>query len=345
VDAVTPPTPDKELAVTEDVAWLRVDETSASGTVRRRAAELAERLGFTEGALGEISIVATELATNLVKYARDGVVVLRALRSDHAAGMAVVAFDKGPGLRDLGALFADGESSSGTLGIGLGAVRRLASSYDAHSVPGAGTVVSATFWQGEPAAEPAAGLARALDGEPECGDAYATRRTGRGLLLMLADGLGHGSLAARASTECVRVFRESELESPAALLTLMHKRISATRGAATAIGHLDVGARRLTYAGVGNIAGRVVSGRRTRGLVTMPGIVGHNLRAVQDMTYDVEPDAWVVMHSDGLTEKWELDRYPGLLTCSPLVVATTLLRDAAVHRDDASVLACPGQPR
>jgi len=338
-------TPGTELAVSEDVAWLRVTETSASGMVRRRATELAERVGFDEGAVGEVAIVATELSTNLVKYATDGTVVLRALRSDHSAGLAVVAADHGPGIRDMTPLFADGESTSGTLGIGLGAVRRLASSYDAHSVAGRGTVVSATFWQDRPAAEPAVGLARALEGEEECGDTYATRRTGRGLLMMLSDGLGHGSLAARASMECARVFRESELESPTALLKLMHQRVSATRGAATAIGHLDVAAHRLTYAGVGNIAGRVVSGRKKRGLVSMPGIVGHNMRSVQDIGYDVEPDAWVVMHSDGLTDKWDLDVYPGLQRCSPLVVAATLLRDAAVRRDDASVLVCPGDPR
>jgi hypothetical protein len=77
----------------------------------------------------------------------------------------------------------------------------------------------------------------------------------------------------------------------------------------------------------------------------MPGIVGHKLRPVQDLVYEVEPDAWVVMHSDGLTEKWDLDRYPGLLSCSPLVVAATVMRDAAVRRDDASVLVCPGAPR
>ena len=46
------------------------------------------------------------------------------------------------------------------------------------------------------------------------------------------------------------------------------------------------------------------------------------------------------MHSDGLTDKWDLGRYPGLLVRSPLVVAATLLRDAAVRRDDASVLVC-----
>ena len=74
----------------------------------------------------------------------------------------------------------------------------------------------------------------------------------------------------------------------------------------------------------------------------MPGIVGPQPAVVQDVAYDVEPDAWVVMHSDGLTDKWDLETYPGLQSCSPLVVAATLLRDAAVRRDDASVLVCRG---
>jgi len=339
VDEVTPTGP--EVAVTDDVAWLRVDDPSSSGTVRRRAAEVAERVGFTEKAVAEISIVATELATNLAKYARDGSVLLRVLHAGQTTGLTLVALDHGPGMRDLSALFADGESTSGTLGIGLGAVRRLAGSYDAHSVPGRGTVVTATFWRADAAAEPAAGLARPLAGQDECGDAYAVRRTERGLLLMLADGLGHGTLAARASSDCVRSFRDSTEASPAALLQQMHRTVSATRGAAVAIAHVDPAGRRMTYAGVGNIAGRIVDGRQRRGLVSTPGIVGHNLRTVQDVTYELAPHAWVVMHSDGLTDKWDLDTYPGLLTRSPLVVATTLLRDAGVRRDDASVLVWP----
>ncbi len=346
MDALTSPTDPSghQVALTDDVAWLRVDTASATGAVRRRAAEIAQRVGFERDRVGEISIVATELATNLVKYAHDGVVVLRLLRSDEAVGLVVAAVDRGPGVRDVSAFFEDGESTSGTLGIGLGAVRRLAASVDMHSVPGHGTVISATFWEGPPAEESAAGLARPLEGEDECGDAYAVRRTDTGLLLMVSDGLGHGPLAARASHEAVRVFREAREESPAALLRLIHARIASTRGAATAIGHLDVLQHRLTYAGIGNIAGRIVSGQTSRGLVSMPGIVGHNLRHVQDAVFDVEPDAWVVMHSDGLTDKWNLANYPGLLTRSPLIVAATLLRDAGVRRDDASVLVCPGRP-
>ena len=77
----------------------------------------------------------------------------------------------------------------------------------------------------------------------------------------------------------------------------------------------------------------------------MPGIVGHNVRSVREMVYELEVDSWLVLHSDGLTDKWSTADYPGLLGCSPLVVAATLLRDAAVRRDDAGVLTCRTEPR
>jgi anti-sigma regulatory factor (Ser/Thr protein kinase) len=325
----------------EDVTWERVEDASSPGALRRRAVELAERVGLDAQRTAEVAIVVTELATNLTKYAQQGVMLLRVLRRDTLGGVEIVTLDRGPGMRDARSLFADGSSTSGTLGIGLGAVQRLANSHDVYSLPGLGTVLTATFWPDEvDADEPAAGMTRPVEGETECGDAYAVRRTGRGLLLMVSDGLGHGPLAARASAEALRAFRESEQESPLALLRELHARMSTTRGAATAIAHVDLSAGRLTYAGIGNIAGRVVGAERPRGLMSMPGIVGHNIRNAREQVYELAADSWVVMHSDGLTDKWDLARYPGLLTCSPLVVGATLLRDAAVRRDDAGVLAC-----
>ena len=162
----------------EDVAWMRVEDDTGPGTVRRRVVELAGQMGLDETRSGHVAIVATELATNLVKHAREGVIVLRALRRGGLGGVEIIALDHGPGMRDVRAFFGDGISTTGTLGIGLGAVRRLSSRYDVHSVPGRGTVVTASFWQGSPGAEEmTAGLTRTLAGESECGDAYAVRRT------------------------------------------------------------------------------------------------------------------------------------------------------------------------
>jgi hypothetical protein len=119
----------------------------------------------------------------------------------------------------------------------------------------------------------------------------------------------------------------------------LHAGLSSTRGAAAAIGRLDVQRGLLTYTGIGNIAGRIVTPGRTRSLVSHPGIVGHNAApAIRETTYDVEPASWLVLHSDGLPEKWDIADYPGVLEHSPLVLAATLMREAGVRRDDASVL-------
>jgi anti-sigma regulatory factor (Ser/Thr protein kinase) len=323
----------------EDVAWMSVTDDIGPGTVRRRAVELAHQMGLDETRTGQVAIVATELATNLVKHAQDGVIVLRVLRRNGVGGVEIIALDRGPGMRDVGALFGDGTSTTGTLGIGLGAVRRLSSSYDVHSVPGRGTVVTASFWQGAPDPEDVtAGLTRTFAGETECGDAYAVRQVPDGWLLLSVDGLGHGPLAARAATAATRIFRDSPETSPGVLMAELHQGLSHTRGAAAAIGRLDVKHALLTYTGVGNIAGRIVTPTRSRGLVTHPGIVGHNARSAKETIYDLEPGSWVVLHSDGLTEKWDTADYPGVLEHSPLVLAATLMREAGVRRDDASVL-------
>ncbi len=324
----------------EDVAWLRVEDDIAPGAVRRRAVDLAEQVGLDETHTGRVAIVATELATNLLKHAREGVVVLRILRRGTKGGVEVVALDRGPGMRNVRARLLDGSSSTGTLGIGLGAVARQSDRYDVYSAPGHGTVVVATFWAGDPVPDDvAAGITRTLEGESECGDAYAFRPTRDGWLALSVDGLGHGPLAARAAEAATRCFLASDKTSPGAAMAEMHRATAGTRGAAAAVAHLDLERGRLTYAGVGNIAGRLITPGRNRGLVTHPGILGHNARNPTETGYDLEPGCWVVLHSDGLSEKWSSDAYPGLWDHSALLVAATLMRDAAVRRDDASVLA------
>lgn len=335
-----PHDPGRAAVQAEDVAWLRVEDDIAPGTVRRRAVELAEQVGMDENRAGRVALVATELATNLHKHAREGIVVLRVLRRGTEGGVEIVSLDRGPGMRDLHARVLDGASTTGTLGIGLGAVARLSDSHDVYSAPGHGTVVIATFWALDHfPGETAAGMTRTLEGEAECGDAYAFRPTQDGWLALSVDGLGHGPLAARAAAAATRCFLHSEQTSPRAALVEMHRATSGTRGAAAAVAHLDLGLGRLTYAGVGNIAGRLITPGRNRGLVTHPGILGHNARTPTETVYDLEPGCWVVMHSDGLTEKWSTDAYPGILDHSALLLAATLMRDAAVRRDDASVLA------
>jgi anti-sigma regulatory factor (Ser/Thr protein kinase) len=331
------------LTVIDDAtehAWFRVDDASAAGAVRRSAVRLAETIGFDADRSAEVGIVATELSTNLAKHAVDGTMILRVVRSVDVAGLQLLATDAGPGMADARLSAEDGRSTAGSRGIGLGAVVRLASAVDGFSLLGRGTVLLATMWprMATPPTPPAAAaLTRPMHGEEVCGDSCAIRAVDDGFLVVVADGLGHGPLAAAASMEAIRQFRDLD-GSPVQILTALHERLRATRGAAAAVARIDVRARRVVHAGVGNIAAWIVHESGRQGMISAGGIIGHQARSIREHGYDLPIGASVVLHSDGLGEKWDLGAYPGLRARDPAVIAATLLRDAGVRHDDASVL-------
>lgn len=322
-----------------DVDWFRVDDESAAGAVRRAAMKRAVQLGFDEQRVGEVGIVATELATNLVHHAVQGTVGLRTIRTDVAAGLQLLVADAGPGMEDFRLSSMDGTSTTGTLGIGLGAVARLATVCDSYSLRDVGTVIVATIWphRAAPWASDVAAVTRPITGEEVCGDACAIRGTAGCYDVLVADGLGHGPMAATASQAATRVFRES-LGSPTRVLEAIHLALRSTRGAAAAVAQIDSESRTVTFAGVGNISGWVVGMDGRKQLVSLPGIVGHQARSFREVTVPIEAGDVVVLHSDGLTDKWDLGRYPGILVRDPAIIAATLLRDAGIRHDDASVL-------
>ncbi|MFI7602883.1 SpoIIE family protein phosphatase [Actinoplanes sp. NPDC049681] len=320
--------------------WFRVEAAGTAAAARRAAERLAIELGMPELRIADLSIVVAETAGNLVKHADEGMLLLRAVRADDLAGVEIIAIDRGPGMADVRRSVGDGHSTAGTLGIGLGAIVRQASWSDLHSVPGRGTVLAAQIWPGTPP-EPAwaAGLTRPLTGEPVCGDGYAFRDIDGRRQVMVCDGLGHGRLAHAAAQEAVRVFSAAAAAPPAALLDTLHRTLGHTRGAALAIAELDPARGQVRYAGLGNISGTVLApdgGRR--GMVSLPGIAGHQRRQIREYEYPLAPGAVVLMHSDGVVDRWNPADYPDLLSHSPQVVAATVLRDAGTRRDDAGVL-------
>ncbi|MBA3685488.1 MAG: serine/threonine protein kinase, partial [Planctomycetes bacterium] len=97
-------------------------------------------------------------------------------------------------------------------------------------------------------------------------------------------------------------------------------------------------ARVARFSGIGNIAGAILRGGELRSMVSHNGIVGNQLRKAQEFSYPWAADALLVMHSDGLQTRWNLDGSPGLPSRHPSVIAAALHRDAARGRDDASVV-------
>ncbi|MEH0845126.1 SpoIIE family protein phosphatase [Micromonospora sp. CPCC 205711] len=321
--------------------WFRVENGSAASAVRRAAERLGAQLGLSDGRIADLAIVAAELTSNLVKHAEEGTLLLRPVRNGDVAGVELVAVDAGPGMADLTASARDGHSTTGTLGIGLGAITRQASWSDAWSWRGKGTVLAVQVWPSRvpPPAVWAAGLVRPITGEQISGDAQAIRVVEGRHQVLVCDGLGHGALAASASDAALAAFRNAPAGPPVAVVQHLHRSMSHTRGAALAVAELDRSAGLLRYSGLGNIAGAVLGADGSRrGLVSLPGIAGHHRPAVREYDYPFPPGSLLVMQSDGVVDRWRIEDYPGLAGRSPLVVAATLLRDAGTRRDDACVL-------
>ena len=320
-------------------AWFRVEAAATAAAVRRAAERLAVQLGLPERKIADLSIVTAEAAGNLVKHADQGSVLIRVVRTEQQAGVEVIAIDHGPGMADLTRSIGDGHSTAGTLGIGLGAIVRQSSWSDVHSVPGRGTVLAAQVWPTDPPPPAwAAGLTRPLTGEPVSGDAFAVRAADGRHQVLMCDGLGHGGLAAAAAHEAVHAFIDAPPVQPAAVVEAVHRRLNHTRGAAVAVAELDSSERLVRYAGLGNISGTVIGQAARRGMISLPGIAGHQRRQIRQYDYPIDPESVVLMHSDGVVDRWNPADYPGLLTHSPAVIAATVLRDAGVRRDDAGVL-------
>ncbi len=116
-------------------------------TARQKGRELAQRLGFSPLERTMIATAVSELARNILLYAREGEVVLRSLEERDRCGIQVVARDQGPGIPDVNLATMVGYSTSGGLGLGLSMVKRTMDELTIVSTPGQGTVVTATKWK------------------------------------------------------------------------------------------------------------------------------------------------------------------------------------------------------
>ena len=327
---------------------IAVSEAGEAGEARRVATRMAKAIGFDEHARGEVAIVATELATNLARHARDGRLLIQALDLPGGPTLEILSVDAGPGMADLQRCLRDGYSTAGTPGNGLGAVRRLSSVFDVHSTAGAGTVVLSRLRR--PVAGPASRIAAPpryeyaaisipAPHEQVCGDAWRIAERDGACAVLVADGLGHGPLAAEAATRAGAVFVEAPFDDAAVLIERAHRALAGTRGAALAVARIGAGVR---YTGVGNISGVLAGGERSRGLASQNGTVGLEMRKVLSFDYEWPSRGLLVMHSDGISNRWLLDSYPGLAQRHPAVVAGVLWRDFGRGRDDATIVVVGG---
>ncbi|HEY6951098.1 MAG TPA: anti-sigma regulatory factor [Bacteroidota bacterium] len=121
---------------------------------RQQGRALAERIGFLATDQTLIATAISEVARNIIKFAKRGVIVISPVLHNPKRGIVVVASDHGPGIPDISLAMQDGFSTGNGLGMGLPGCRRLMDEFDVKSDVGKGTTVTMKKWGPELGTEP-----------------------------------------------------------------------------------------------------------------------------------------------------------------------------------------------
>jgi serine/threonine-protein kinase RsbT len=133
-------------ATTLGASVVPIADSTDIVTARQRGRELASQIGFTGSDLTVIATAISELARNIVEYAKRGEIVLSLAHRGSRLGLQVVARDQGPGIGDVAKAVQAGYSTGNGLGLGLPGVRRLMDDFEIASASGKGTSVTARKW-------------------------------------------------------------------------------------------------------------------------------------------------------------------------------------------------------
>ena len=340
-----------------EIRSIQISDEAQVGAARRAAHDYASRLGFSETELAEIDIVVQEIGTNAAAYATGGGWLHYTTTLGSQPGLELFYWDAGPGIYDLDRAVRDGVSTSGSLGAGMGAIRRLMDEFDVYSTVKQstrlslaaarrtthGTALLARKWVA-PARPVDLALAKRIGvwcrphpNEQLCGDAYFMRERDGRTLLAVIDGLGHGGGAKQPPIW--RWNRSANGWASHWIKSADHARCPApTRARGDGVAVIDYTNERFEYAGVGNVAVRVFGAPEPINPISTNGTLGARLGNVRVWTYPWTTGATVVMTSDGLSASWEIASYPGLLNRSPQILAGVLMRDYGRSADDATVL-------
>lgn len=327
-------------------ARVCIDDASGIGTARRSALVCASEAGLSEQRAAAVGLIVTELATNIVRHAGSGSLLVQRVASPLGDAVEIQAVDGGPGIEDTVRCLRDGYSSRGTAGTGLGAAKRFADEFDLYATPSGTVVVARVFVrEGAKQMQPASACPvawgytmQAAPRETCNGDALAVATNTDVIGALVADGLGHGPQAARASNLAASLFGSPWLHDLPGYVEHAHGALASTRGAALAACRLDVRHGRLAWLGVGNIAGTLLTTAGSRRLLSHNGTVGQPGIRIRPIDYDCVDAGLLVMHSDGIRSNWNLDPYPGLEHRHPALIAATLARDFRRGNDDSTLL-------
>lgn len=327
---------------------ILVPHLSGVSEARRLAKAMAIEIGFDIKESEEIAIAVSELASNLVKHAQSGHLILTPLEDGGRLGIKIESQDAGPGIPDVDQAITDGFSTTGSLGYGLGSINRLMDEFEIRTSTSGktGTYITCLRWRREHIQKAGVcplsfGVAtRAYQKMELNGDAFVVKQGNGFTLTALIDGLGHGQFANRAAL-AARQYIVNHFDQPLeAIFRGVGRACRATRGVVLALARFDWAAEtiKLTFASIGNIEARAFGSLVPTNFIVRRGVIGLNAPNPVVTEHCWDPDCVLVLFSDGLQSRWRWNDFPELAEAPAPHAAQRLLQALAKDNDDATVI-------
>jgi negative regulator of sigma-B (phosphoserine phosphatase) len=180
-------------------------------------------------------------------------------------------------------------------------------------------------------------LIRPCMGESLSGDAVVIRPLEQGLFVAIVDVLGHGADAHELTLVIDEYLARHGDSDVSGLMTRLHQYLKGSRGAAVGLCAIDAGGR-VDYAGIGNTVLRRFGMAETR-LVSQDGVLGQNMRTPLHQTLQLDPGDMIVLYTDGVSDRFTSDDYPGVVRHAPKEVASNIVERFGKDHDDAACIA------
>ena len=325
----------------------KIEDRSFVAFIKREIHVKAVQAKFNETDVGKIDIIVAELTSNLIKHVGDGELLYRVTPNEDAPVFEIICIDKGYGIADTAKALRDGVTTTGTMGGGLGALSRLSTIFQIFSMREWGTVLySKVTVENKNWVPPKTSVELDIRGvcvpkvhEEVCGDGYAVVQTPTLTKILFGDGLGHGVNAKEATDVAKNFFISCESKDPVEILRNMHEKVRRTRGLVAAVAVFDKVANTWSICGIGNIITRLYSGIEYRNYMSYNGTIGLNIPKSMNATQvPIERNQHLIMCSDGVQTRWNLNAYPSIFKYDPTIVAGAIYKDFNRGTDDTSVL-------
>lgn len=341
------------MDITRDqIQEIKISNQSDIGLCRRKGVSFAKKIGFDDVKSGEIAIIITEMITNVIKHGGGkGLFTMSKISGKtNSAGIELICCDHGSGISDFNNAIKDGYSQKNSLGLGLGAIRRLSDEIEVNPAYIENTeekqynyCIRTRKWMQEkkyrvPNKKLEHGaLSRPKPGETLNGDDYVFLNISEDVSIgAVIDGLGHGKEAHLASSLAKEtIIKHAELPLDL-IIKKTHDSIKGTRGVTLGIIKIDTQNNKIFFSGIGNIEGNILSKEGKKNLLSYGGILGHNIRTPRIFEFTYNKGDIVYMFSDGITARWDYRDIDW--TLSPQKNTEYIFNKFSRLNDDATIL-------